>query len=143
MTIKLIPADYRTNWDTIENVIERAAPPTVQVNQTLLDNLQQSFIAGEMEALMLFNGNPMAIILTTIREDKILGKRELLIYAGAGMRPLSSDDWAQCYERVREYAKAYRCTHITALTKVPKVIKMAEILGGDVETRYISIPLGG
>jgi len=131
-------------WGQIEDVFRRSAPKTIIVDDDMIDRLYSAVVFGDIDVLSLTDENGLAaIILTIIREDSVLGSRELLIYAGAAFRKLSWQDWAQCINCVSKYAAAHKCKEITALTMVPKVYDMAARVGGNINTRYISIPVEG
>ena len=90
-----------TDWTQIKGVVERSAPPSVQVDDRLLTDVRRAMMDGELEGWMFINGNPMGIALTTIREDKLLGRRELIIYAAANIRNLTREEWLGCYALVK------------------------------------------
>jgi hypothetical protein len=127
----------------IHDVIKRSAPPTVKITKGLLENIENALFSGEMAAWIYEDGSPIGVSITAIRDDVLLGKRELLLYAVSNLREIRLDEWDKCFLSTRDYALKNGCTHITAYTIVNKIIKMAERMNGNVDTRYISIPLGG
>ena len=131
------------DWELVIHAVKQAAPPTVKVTPALLDNIRKALMWHEMAAWMYSNESPFGVVLTVIREDSIMGKKELLLYCVAHLRNLTWAEWKESYKKTRLYCLAQGCTHITAYTVAPGVARIAKRLGGNVDTRYISIPLGG
>jgi len=135
-------ADLTGDWGKIVDAFKRSAPKTIVVDDDIIDRLYNSIMFGDMDALFLSDDDVVAVIITEIREDYILCKRDLLVYAGAAFRKLSSDDWMQCVGQTVEFARAHKCNNVTAYTVVPKIVSVAASLGLSTEERYISLPVG-
>jgi hypothetical protein len=141
ITVRKLSAGKAADWKRIAAVIRRAAPPQVQVTDALLDDVRSAINTGEMSAWSFENGTPIGVMVSMMREDRILGRRDLLIYAAAGERRIRDTEWVSCFNKVKSHALANQCTHIAAFSIVDRVIEVAQALGGDVETRYVSIAL--
>lgn len=111
--------------------------------RSTLERVHEAIKAGEMKAWLFSNGTPIGVALTTMREDKILGRREMIIYAAAGLRDISNDEWMGCYDKMRLYSKAQGCTHISFYTHVERLVRLSAAMGADPAMRYVQIPLGG
>jgi hypothetical protein len=131
------------HWMMIKETIMKAAPKTQRVTKEMMVNMRAEMVRGKINGWLYSNGSPMAVLLTMITEDAILDKREMLIYAASGLKKLSLTDMVHGLKKLKEYAADQGCTHITAYSIVPTVVKIAKLLGGDVDTRYISMPLEG
>jgi hypothetical protein len=143
--INIRPMSPRSHkdWELVKHAVKQAAPPTVKVTPALMDNIRKALLWKEMSAWLYSNGTPFAVVLTVICEDSIMGKKELLLYCVAHLRNITWKEWDESYEKTKLYCQSQGCTHITAYTVIPGVARLAKRLGGDVDTRYISIPLGG
>jgi len=137
---KLDPRNYN-DWAKMGMVVVRAAPPTVEVTPLVLDNIRAALMSGEMSAWMFSNGTPLGVAITTIRNDNILGCKEMLIYAAAGLRDISKDEWLGCFEKMRSHSKSLGCTHISFYTQVERLVRVAAAMGADPLLRYVQIPL--
>jgi hypothetical protein len=143
LTVRQLDPRSFDEWNMMQNVVKRAAPPTVEVTPVLLGNIRKALLAGEMSGWMFTADSPLGIVLTMIREDRLLGKREMIIYAAAKLRDLTPEDWRRCFAKMRLHSLKEGCTHMSFYTVVPHVIDMAKCMGWNAETRYVSIPLGG
>jgi len=141
--VRQLSARKRSEWQRICSAVVKAAPPTVEVTDRLLDDLRDEINAGRMSAWSFSNGSPIGVALTSIREDRILGRRDLLVYAAAADRKISYPEWEACFQKLKAHALSQNCTHITAYSNVQRIAEVAAAVGGDADTRYISIPLGG
>jgi hypothetical protein len=134
--------DKSSLWGQIEDAFRRSAPKTMIVDDDMIDRLCSAIVFGDIDVLSLTDENGLAaIILTIIREDSVLESRVLLIYAGAAFRKLTWADWAQCIEGAMKYASDHKCKEITGFSLVPKVYEMAARVGGNINTRFFSIPV--
>lgn len=119
-------------------------PPSMSFTPEVMQECRRAIAAGTMVGFWFSaDYEPFGICLTTIRDDGILHTRELIIYAAANLRKLSLEDWQGCFKKIKAYAQSVGCTHISFYTKVPRLFEVAALLGGDTETRYVSIPIGG
>lgn len=143
LKVKHLDARRKDHWQQMMVVVAKAAPPTVTITDVILDRVRSALLAGELDGWLFSNGTPMGIALTMIREDRLLGKRELIIYAAANLREMSVGDWDQCFVKMRLHSLSKGCTHMACYTVVPRIMEMAQRMGGDINTRYVSIPLGG
>lgn len=143
LTVKKLDPRRSDDWLQMMKVLMKAAPPTVKMTDQILDRCRSELLDGKMEGWLFSDGAPMSIALTKIRNDFLLGKKELLIYAAAHLRKMTESDWDACFEKMRLHSVSKGCTHMTCYTIVPRIMEMAARMGGDIETRYISIPLGG
>lgn len=139
----MIKINPETQWGMIESTFRRAAEKTIVVTDDVIGRFRAALLSGEMDAWLFGESNPIGIAVTMIREDVILGRRELIIYAAANLQKLTLKDWGNCFEEIREFAMLAGCTHISYYTKVPRLFEVAQLLGGDAETRYVSIHLEG
>lgn len=129
-------------WTAIEYTVHSAAPP-VEVTPETISRIREAIKEGSMKAWLFSNGTPIGVALTTIREDTILGRKEMIIYAAAGLRDISNDEWMGCYDKMRLHSKSHGCTHISFYTHVERLVKVAAAMGASETLRYVQIPLGG
>lgn len=143
--LRVSKLDPRRNdhWLIMKKVIVKAAPPTVKVDGLLLARAHSELMDGKMEGWYFSDGSPLAVAITKIREEYILGKKEMLIYAAAHLRKMNEAEWDVCFAEMALHSLSMGCTHMTCYTIVPRIMEMAARMGGDIETRYVSIPLGG
>ena len=132
------PDDAKAAW----SAFVRSAGKSVTVSAAMVERLRKSLETGEMIGFRFAVGpdDEIGVALSMIREDVILGRRELIIYAAASLRKINNTEWAGCFERINEYAAAVGCDHISYYTTVPRLFEVGRILGGS-ETHYISIPV--
>ena len=140
--VRELKQDVQREWEAVEYTVCRASPP-VEINPGTIFRVREAIRAGEMKAWMFSNGTPIGVALTTVREDKILDRREMIIYAAAGLRDISNDEWMGCYDKMRLYSKSQGCTHISFYTHVERLVRLAAAMGADPAMRYVQIPLGG
>lgn len=140
--VKSLNVNKLSDWKAIERTVNRAAPP-VEITLEITSRIRTAISRGEMNAWIFSNGTPIGVALTTIREDKILGWREMIIYAAAGFRDISNNEWMGCYDKMKLHAKSQGCTHISFYTHVNRLLRLAKAMGADPEQRYVQIPLGG
>lgn len=144
--VKVVELNPRIDlaWRMIRTTLERAAPPTVKMTEHLISKLRTKLLLKEATAWLFGDDDgPIAVAVTMSREDELLDKKEVLIYAAANLRRMTNDEWDQCFAKMRLHALSRGCTHLTCMTVVKRIIEMAERMGGDTSTRYVSIPLGG
>ena len=144
---KLLPNQVVANWDYIKKTLSVTLPPYVEATEEVLSNLLNASLAEELQIWMLHESDfendtskIIAIATTTITYDKLSGIRTLLIYSLFG-NPESNGkaDWYQGLNGIKKYAKAKKCSSITAYSNIPMAIKLAERLGGDISFRYIKL----
>jgi len=140
--VRELKADNVSDWTAIDYTVHRAAPP-VEVTSETIFRIREAIKAGEMKAWLFSNGTPIGVALTTIREDEILGRKEMIVYAAAGLRDISNDEWMGCYDKMRLHSKLHGCTHISFYTHVERLVKLAAAMGASETLRYVQIPMGG
>jgi len=143
IVVRKLSPEKSEHWDLVSLMVEKAAPPTVIVDSTLLSNVRKAMLEGSLDGWVFSNSSPIAAALTTIREDPIFGKKEMIIYAAMHLRKMSDAEWDGCFRMLRIHSIVKGCTHIGAYTVVQKIMDMGLRMGGNIDTRYISIPLGG
>jgi len=141
--LKVIKMNPRIDmaWKMIRATIERGAP--VKLDEHKISNIRTDLINGVMSAWLFGDEAPMGVAVTEIREDKRLDRKEVLIFAAANLRKMTTEEWDKCFAKMRLHGLSNGCTHMTCYTVIPRIMEMAKRMGGDVETRYVSIPLGG
>lgn len=130
------------HWIYCRNAFEKSSP--IKVDSFTFLRLSAALDRGEIKGWKFADGfDFLGVALTAIRKDAIIGRRELIVYAAAASDSLDETKWRGCFEAIKAYALEHGCTHIGYYTIVPRLIRIGKLLGGDTDTHYISIPLGG
>ena len=144
MLLHLLPNDISKYWGGISEAISKSLPPfTINDKERMLVILK-SLMSGIMQCWLLHEIEDdkitlYAIMTTEFSIDPASQTKNLLIFSLYGLQPAPSGLWEDGYKTLRLYAKVNRCQSIIAFTDVPEVLSIISKLGGDINTRLITL----
>lgn len=137
MLVKLLKRDIINHWGMIEESFKHA-PNADQ----LYDNrhkIMETLLIGKADVWCTIREDEIrTVLLTSMIYDPITLEKGILLYYTHALKPTEDIDWAEGIVTLKRYAKAEGCTHVVAYSKVPKVIEMARLVGGDIDTRMLT-----
>lgn len=141
MLVRLLPEQISYRWDTIKQTIVDTAPPYVNTSPEAMNKILMSLLDGSLQCwISVIDGKVDAVATTCVEEDFHSKTKNLLMYSVHALRQTTGRSWIEAFETVRKYALGEGCEAMVFITKEPKIIKIAEKFGGDVEWRYVRIP---
>jgi len=148
MLTQLTSNQIAKHWDEIKTHLETTLVPFVKVTPTMLNNIFEAFLAGRAQVWTSWKWDGdgqvkvYAMATTYIQIEPISGTRNLLIYSLSGYSFIAEDLWREGIEVIRKFAIECKCANILAYSSVPRVLEIASMLGGKIDTSYIEWKVG-
>lgn len=138
-----LSAALSEDWELIESSFRRAGS-SICITEDMVGRLREAIESGRMKAwLFISDESPLGVMLTVERIDIVLGRKELVVYAAAGLRLVTNSEWIDCLEHVKEIAREAQCKYISFYTSVSRIKKIAALLGAiEPAKTYYQIPVG-
>ena len=144
MLVKLLPEQISVQWDMIKPAIIDSllsAHENVDTNEiltSLLNGFSQCWVSTRRD-----NERDVieGLIITMITKSLFDEGKNLLIYSLYGYSMDNKEAWEGGFRTLATFARADGCSRITGYTNVSSLIKLVEKLGGDIDQRFISIPV--
>jgi len=146
--LKLFPDQITRYWEDIKAAVQAAVPPLAQSEQANMTQFLENLLMGRLHVWVLVEQkgegpeatyDTKAFVITTIWKDIGTGARNLLIYALYGYSLISEELWRDGLACLRKFARAENCHQIVAYTRVPRIVEVVRLLGGDTDTRLITL----
>lgn len=100
--------------------------------------IQGACKSGALDVWFMFRGaSVVAVAMTRVFKDSILGQSLLQIVAVHAMEKLPSDAWSVGIRGLTQWARRMRCDALQAYTRSDRVIELAEQFGFDLDWRLI------
>jgi len=146
MLSKLTAGDISKNYDWIKNAIKDSVPNHIELTDEGMINIMKSLAVGGMEAWTIYSldndvQNIKVLMITMITFDDIFDQNNLLIYSIKGFESLSMKEWRDSLDSLMVYGRSRKISNITAFTNIDRVIKIVNELGGNTDTKFITIPI--
>ena len=145
MLIKLTTDQIAELWDIIKYAIENSLPPIAGEGPDKINNIFESLLVGTHQCWMSYTMEEeevkklQSIVVTTVTHDSASDTKNLLIYTMFGYRFISDKEWADGFKVLAKYAKSEKCQRIVAYSSEPRVIKMAELVGGESKYTFLLV----
>ena len=144
MLLRLLPNDISKYWNGISEAISKSLPPFITYDKEGMLVILNSLMSGIMHCWLLheIEGDKItlyAIATTEFSIDPASRTKSLLIFSLYGLQPTPIESWKDSYETLRLYAKANGCSSILAFSDVPEVLNIVGKMGGDINTRLITL----
>jgi len=147
MLLKLLPDQVAKYWHDVSLAIERSLPPVVGEHPDKMNRILERLLTGEMQCWAAYRKNEeiqfIGFVVTTVTTDYCSMTRNLLLYCICGFEKTNLQDWKEGYIALVKYGHAMQCNRIVAYTKQENLINLAKRMGGEVDYRFISVPLDG
>ena len=143
MLLKLLPEQVVNYWDMIEEGLEANLPPIVGEVPEKMSNILEALITDEMQCWVSVREDTkevVALLLTTVVEDKMSKSRSLLLYLVWTFKQSRASDWIEGFQGAQKFAKLMKCHRVISYATEPQVLKIAEKFGADFQT-FISFPV--
>jgi len=116
------------------------------MSSEVMNNLLMSLLDGSSQCWVSYQENDEvksvdAILVTTFIEDFLSRTKTLQIYSLYGTKPIEDESWVVGLQTLKRYAKANGCIKVTAYSNVERIEEIVNILGGNVEWKFISFPV--
>jgi len=143
MLTRLLPDQIADFWEIIKYGIEQSLPPIAGEHPDKMNRMLASLLSSKAQcwasytkerAVNRFEG----IILTKMLYDDVSDTKSLLLYCLYGYNSITEGSWPVALESILKYANSKGCTQVVAYSNIPRVIKIAEGLGGDTKYTFIS-----
>ncbi len=145
MLVRLLSENISDNWDVIRYSLSESIPPTIALNETVLNNILIALLAGEMHCWVSYkdwkNGEIEGVMTTQIIVDLASKTKNLLIYSAFAYNTTNKRTWIEGLEAVNRFADVFGCESIIGYTKAPEIIKVINLLGGDTSYTVLTIPV--
>jgi hypothetical protein len=132
-----------THWDIIKYAVEQSLPPLTVDHPDRLNRILSSMLKGQTQCWASYtkNGNERrfeGIAVTKIIYDDASNTRNLLLYCLYGYDDITSQSYIDGLTALAKYAEANNCAQAVAYTNVPKLVELANNLGGNTEYTFIT-----
>lgn len=146
MLVLLLPSQISGKWEVIKYAISESVPPTVDMSDKVLNNVLMSLLNGTAQCWVSYQevegkNSVDAILVTRVMDDSLTETRTLQIYTLYGTRPIEDKSWMAGLGTLKKFAKANGCIKVTAYSNVERIEEIVELLGGEVEWKFISFPV--
>ena len=136
----LAPITVVEGWESIKAAMMMAIPPEYKVDERMATNALHAFRDGRLKAWALsVENNVVALVTTVVVNDTIVGVKILELYTLTGFSGVGFDGWQAGLDVLRVYAKEVGCRFIRANSVNPRVIEIAEALGGNAKVKTIDL----
>ena len=148
MLLRLSADQISRYWEDIKTAIIAAVPPLARAEQQHISQLLENLLMDRLQAWLLVTKEGegekavfdiKALGITTVWKDIGTGARSLLIYALYGYSYVEPAVWQAGFEGLKKFAASEGCHQIVAFTKVPRVLEIVKSLGGDSDTKLITL----
>jgi hypothetical protein len=139
MLVKMSAEQVSNYWPSIRDTLQAAVPPLAKADKEHMNFLLEKLLrSDEMFAWILCENQGegedtqtkiYAMLITVIDRDLGTGARSLLIYALYSYIFVKEHLWVQAINTLKHHAREMGCFQITAFTKVPRVVTIAQDLG--------------
>jgi len=143
MLTRLTSNQVANHWDEIKTHLENTLAPFVKVTPVTLNNIFESFLSDRAQVWTVWkwngDGKPEvhAMATTYIQVDPISGTKNLLIYSLSGYKFVTEELWMEGIEGIKRFAQEKKCAKILAYSSVPRILQVANSLGGNTGMTYI------
>lgn len=135
--VRLTPEQVSNRWDEIRPELVKALPFGRQ-RKAMVEILNNILLEQAVLWVFYINGEPKAVVLTTLQRDPLVPVHSLLIYAFSTLDKLEIKHFSFILDRLKVYARNLKVTHINAFTKPGKWSALVERLDGNTEWDLIS-----
>jgi len=141
LLIKLVGKQITDWWDKVWYVMKSALPQEVdEPGLDIENNILSSAIKGDLEIYFVMRGDEFIGVLAIKEEvEYISGTKNLLIYALAGVKPLTMEDWIVGLKELNKIARIKLCSNIIAQTTNHQIIDTIKALGGQASWTLIKM----
>ena len=142
MLIRMVPDKVAEKWDIMKGCIHSALPPTSLDTEVHMTNILEAILCGKMVCWAFeVEEQVKYLIVTQVIEDDVTHTRNFFVFALVSILPVTMEEWQEGFITLQTYAKYILCDLVSAYTKNPRIMQIVKHLGGDVETRYLQMPL--
>jgi len=130
MLYKLQPKKVEAGWDTIAPLILKSLPPiSANVFDVGFRILKSVMLDKSQVWAYMTKDKPVAIVLTSVQEDPVLGLKSLLIYALHTLDNIPIADWQNGIEAIQRFAGSRECANVVAFVTDDRLVDVSERLG--------------
>lgn len=144
--LRLQPDQVSRYWDILRFAISVSIPPITRITDRFYVKCLEMILAGKMQAWVQLEKvtavRIKAVVITELIADPIGGEKSLLLFAGTTFVTDSSiKDWKKGLDSLRLFAKANKCTSISAYSANPHFITMLKRIGFVAEYTFATVDL--
>ena len=149
MILRLTPDQIANLWDMIKYALEQSPPIRVDVKDYRWTNrILESAMNGSISIWVAYQKSDEGtkfegVGITSIEVDKFARQKSLLIYYVYAYRDTNFISWQEAFDMMSKYARSRGCSKIITYSNNEQIISLAEGVGGDVSTRFITFNIGG
>lgn len=126
-------------WEEIQTALAEALP-LFQGKEQSVNRILRGLLEGFGKVWVLVKeGQPLAIVITSIYFDGLAGTRQVVIYALKALGFIDLKDYKKGLEQLKEYAKGQGCTRIVAYTDVERIKQVVRWLGGSDQFTFVAL----
>lgn len=130
-------------WDALSEAIEVTLPPIAShLNKSRMESILSSLLSGDLKCWTVWDGDePIVVSTIGVVTDTFSMTKNLLIYSlySYPTRRVPDTLWWALFRALRKTAEDWGCKKIVAFTDVARIVSLAKILGGDVNTTFIQL----
>lgn len=146
MVIKLLPAQIVAFWEPIKFALVQANEVPPEREQDYMNHALTAFLCERFQCWVTLEETPegkqiVAIGVTSIMEDSMLGYKYLYIDAVFGFRAMADELAVESLEAAKKFAKANNCVMVKGITKHLRVRQLGALAGFEETATVISYTL--
>ena len=145
MLVKLSVDGVTKLWGELKRAAVMAVPPNVSDLEEHTNNVLAAILRGDLECWIIADeeGSPdrraKGIAFTGTVMDSFSMTKNLLIYGVFSYERVSMRLWREGLETLRKEAEKRGCRYIIGYTSEPRMIEIANMLGGDTSTILVRL----
>jgi len=143
MVIKMLPQQVSNSWEYIRHGIEATKPAMLKLTDEGYRNILKNLLVGNLQCWAIVEPSEedsfYGFFLTTIAEDYVSGTRFLNVYDLFSFKPFKPGTFEECVAVGVEFAKANKCSTITAYSDIPTIISLAKKCGFKTDCIYMTM----
>ena len=142
--VRLTPAQASHFWSVLSIGFMKALPPGVLPGTTVANNILTGIHRRTHDCWVIQRRSEagqkqIGAAITTVQAESTSAERELVLYAVYSNGDMSDVEWGEALGLLATVAKKAKCRRIIAYSKNPRMIALAESLGGRGDTRVIEL----
>lgn len=144
MIIKLLPEQITKLWDSIRYGVIHSIAPIIEPTPENMQDVLCQLLRQDMQCWCVYGEDKKiyGYIITSIVIEPNTLFRSLSIYSVFLYEKANPEMWADGMELIERFAKANKCTRVTAFTNNPSILSIAEKGGYNSDYTYIVKEIG-
>jgi len=144
--LRLDDEQVTTYWENIRQTLLANDLPMADANANSMKVVLHGLLQGSIQAWILYNivegkEDILAMALTAFSVEPVTLTKNLVIYNLYGYSFVPPRMWTEGLQGFKKFAKANDCYTVIAYSKVPRIMQIAQELGGDTSMHVINLEI--